>query len=170
MAIRSDSWSSTTAVFALTRYLTEGENEFNANTRPTGTEVEGFIDEVSGMLNAAIREHGFAPSAVAANSTCSLSCDAWVRTKVVALVEMVNNIAGVGGDEESPARYFGGLLGAADRFVGNLAKGWKREGVTVADPTHQGLAFTGLTLQDDRVDPDNTGYEQPKFKRGLFDY
>jgi len=62
MAIRADSFSSTSEVKAFTRHLLDGQSAFNSTTRPTATELEKFIDRASGVLNVAIARAGFTPS------------------------------------------------------------------------------------------------------------
>ena len=47
--------------------------------------------------------------------------------------------------------------------------GFANLGVSRTQPEGQAISFTGETAQSDRPDPDNTGIEQPKFKRGQFD-
>jgi hypothetical protein len=49
------------------------------------------------------------------------------------------------------------------------SQGFKALGETVGDASWEGLAFTGLEKHSERDDPDNDTYEQPKFRRGLFD-
>jgi hypothetical protein len=71
MAIRADSWSSTTDVKSLVRHILDGETTFNTTTRPTNPEVEAFIDEASGLLNLALRSSGL--GALQDGCLCELS-------------------------------------------------------------------------------------------------
>lgn len=170
MAIRGDSYSSVAGVLTLTRHLLEGEaSTFNSTTRPTLTEVEGLIDETSGLLNLSLRKYGFAPSVVYANTTTKLACDMWVRGKTVKMVELSHPTQGFGGDNETRVDMLDGLFGSADKFVEKNALGFKRAGLAVADASSQGLVLTGTTLQADRSDPDNSALEQPFFTRRQFD-
>lgn len=172
MALEADSYSNVTSVVTMTRNILGGQTTFNSTTRPTLTEVEGFIDEASDVLNIALRSAGFTPSAVRANSTAKKVCDSWVRLQTVTYVEMTKPYVGFDGNTERPnmARFLKELPGSAVSLTQSpLMLGFKREGVAVADPAHQGLRFTGLDAQSERPDPENDSLAQPMFKRNLFD-
>ena len=170
MAIRGDSFSTTTAVLAVTRSFLDGQTAFNTTTRPTKVEVEGFIDEASGHVNIALRKYGFSPANVRANSTAKLAFDSWVRVRAAEFVELAQPAFGFAGQEgQARASILRNLGKAADEFVKMNALGLKREGITVSDPTSEGLAFTGLAAQSERTDPDDVTRAQPKFSRGQFE-
>ena len=169
MALRGDSYSSTSEVKAFTRHLLDGETGFNSTTIPTGTELEKFIDRASAMLNVAVRKVGIAPSAIRANSTATLTCDDWVTARAAEYVELTQRGTGYSDEEGSRTSVLSGLHKAADSFAESMAFGWKREGVTVADDGSQGLVFTALDKRSERDDPDSTTLEQPKFRRAQFD-
>jgi hypothetical protein len=154
-------------VVAFTRHLLDGANSFGGDTRPTLSEVETFIDRVSGVLNSAIAQAGI--SAPVTNSTASLACDNWVVAQAANLTEYTQRGVGFGDEEGSREITLSGLNRSAKMFVNDNLLGWKRLGVTVTAPESQGLTFTGLTTQADRADPDNTGRTQPRFERGKFD-
>lgn len=169
MAIRSDSWSSTTDVKAMTRHLLDAETTFNSTTRPTLAEVEGFIDEASGLLNLALRRNGFAPATVKANSTATQAMDNWVRFKTVAFVNLVSPYQGWQGGDDNPASLLMNMAGDANVFVADCKQALINASITQAHKASDGLKFTGLDAQDDRADPDDTSLEQPKFTRSMFD-
>lgn len=171
MAIRSDSYSSVAEVEAFTRHLHDGAGGFTSSTRPKLTEVETIIDRVSGALNTAIWRGGFNPSTISANSTAKLACDEYVTAQAVARVELVGPGRTMMGDEnQSRAVTFVELYKMPPtEFVEEQTHGWRRMGLGVADPTSQGLAFTGINEHDERADPDSDTLEQPKFRRGQFD-
>jgi hypothetical protein len=166
MTVRADSYGTAVEVFALARYLADSQTAFNSTTRPTLTEVEKFIDRTSGVLNVALWRSGLAPVNVTANSTAKLMMDDWVVERALTWVE-ASQRAGVGGDENE--RKGPALHEQASLFIGGMALGLKRLGITVSDPDHQGLTYTGLDKHSERTDPDDTSREQPKFLRGLFD-
>lgn len=170
MAIASDSYSSVNDVRAMTRRFLKGESTFSDTTLPTLTEVEGFIDEVSGTLNMALRACGFDPANITANSTAKKACDSWVRPRAVMYVELTQPYAGFDGQPRSRVDFLNGLTKQANEWVKAMALGFKREGITVSDPTSQGLTFTGLTAPADRADPDNSALAQPFFSRQDFDH
>ncbi len=174
MTLRADSFSSTSEVKAFTRHLlnsnSTGYTTFNSTTRPSLTEVEKFIDRVSGVLNVALWTGGFNPSSIRSNSTARLPCDDLVTAKAVAYVELTQRGEGFGNEEQNRYGAFMGLSAkTANAFVDQNALGWKRMGVTVANAASEGLAFTALDAQDQRSDPDDTSLEQPLFSRKQFD-
>jgi len=167
MAIRGDSYSSTTEVKALCRHLLVGQSAFNSTTRPTGTDVEKFIDRASAVLNGALARYGF--DTPVTNSTAKLSLDDWVTQRAVAYVELTKRGTGYGGEENNRAAPFMNLSKQADQFVEMNSLGWKRIGADVAHPTSEGLVFTGETARANRPDPTDESLEQPTFTRRQFD-
>jgi len=168
MAIRSDSYSSTAEVVAVSRHLLRGQTTFNSTTAPTGTEVIKFIDRASGALNVALRVRGLTTPVT--NTTSELDLDNWVTGKAAEFVELT--LRGAGSREKegtSRFKFLSGLAKDAKAFVEMNSLGWIRLGVTEANRMSDGLAFTGATVQKDRADPDDTTLEQPMFKRGKFD-
>lgn len=167
MALRADSYSNVTSVLAFSRRFMDGQLTFNSTTRPTLTEVEAFIDRASGALNLTLAQTGLATPIV--NSTAKLACADWVVGQAVKLVESTQPAAGENGDENQRGRIFAGLYGSAAKFAEQHALGFKRLGCTVSHAASEGLKFTGQTAQADRVDPDNTALEQPRFTKKQFD-
>lgn len=167
MAIRGDSYGSTTEVKAFTRYLLDGQSAFNSTTTPTATEVEKFIDRASGILNLALRKRGFAVPIT--NSTAKLSCDDWVVDKAVQYVELTQRGAGFSAEEGTRVGGFAAMQKDAAEFAMGNELGFKRLGVTVSEASSQALTFTGLTVQKDRTDPDDNTLEQPVFRRRQFE-
>lgn len=168
MAIRADSFSSVDEVKGYTRHLLDGHSTFDATTRPTVTEVEKFIDRVSGTLNTAIASKGFSASAVRANSTAKLACDDWVTQKAVKYTELTQRGTGWNTDEGSRTKAFMTSEDAVD-FVESMLMGFVNLGIALANPTSEGLLFTGIDVQANRSDPSDTSKEQPFFARRSFD-
>ncbi len=169
MAIRADSYSSTTEVKALTRHLLVGQSAFNSTTRPTGTDVEKFIDRASSAINVSVIKAGISASSLRANSTAKLLCDDWVTQRAVAYIEFTKRGTGYSGEENNRAAPFMNLAKQADAFVEENALGFKYLGVTVNHPKSEGLVFTGETAKADRPDPSDSSLEQPVFTRRQFD-
>ena len=168
MAIRGDSYGSTAEVQALTPYLLDGESAFNSTTRPTLSQVEKFIDRASAAVNVSLRGSGMSDSSLRDNSTAKLVADDWAVTEAAQFVELTQRAQGFG-EEGSQFASLNGLQDRAKEFVQEHMLAFKRMGVTVTDRSSQGVTFTGLTAQKDRLDPDDTALEQPKFTRGQFD-
>lgn len=160
MAIRADSFSSTSEVKAFTRHLLDGWGAFNTTTRPSATELEKFIDRASGVLNVAIARAGFTPSVVRANTTAKLSCDDWVTNNATRYVELTQRGTGYSESDGSRTASFN-LQKSASEFIDVNSLGFVRLGITQAKQKSDGLSFTGLTAQADRADPDDTSLEQP---------
>lgn len=169
MAIRADSYSSTSEVKAFTRHLLDGQSTFNSTTRPTLTELEKFIDRASGVLNLAIGVAGFAPAAILANSTTKLACDDWTTSRAAEYVELTRRGVGYSDAEGSRTAAFRNLTQSANDFVMANSLGFVRLGVTQTYKMSDGLAFTGATVQDQRTDPDDTTLEQPFALRRQWD-
>jgi hypothetical protein len=167
MAIRGDSYGSVGEVLAFTRHLLGGQASFNSTTRPTLTEVEAFIDRASGQLNLALAGAGFAVPV--SNSTAKLSIADWVVERAAEQVEMTQPGTGYSAEEGSRVAAFRRLNRRATEFVQQNSLAFKRLGLTVDHGRAEGLAFTGQGIAGDRVDPDDTALEQPKFKRSQFD-
>ena len=167
MALDASSYSSVADVLALTRHFLDGANTFDDATRPTLTEVEGFIDDVSADLNDAIRACGLAIPISAAGP--KRSCDLWVRTKAAAFVELTSRSAGFDGSETSRHRELYDLMGAdAFEWVEKRCQSWVDQGATQTDETSAAFTYTALKKHSERSDPDNTTREQPMFRRRMF--
>ena len=166
MTIRSDSYSSTSEVKAYTMHLLDGQTAFNSTTRPTGTQLEKFIDRASGLLNVALSGEGLAVPIT--NSTAKLACDDWVTNQSAAYVELTQRGAGFDGTENTRPGSFLNLNESAQDFAEAMALGFKRLGVTVSDKVSDGLQFTGLDAKSERSDPDDSTLRQPFFERGQF--
>jgi hypothetical protein len=169
MTIRTDSYSSTSEVKAFTRHLLDGQSAFNSTTRPTGTELEKFIDRASGVLNLALAQGGFTPAHIIGNSTAKLSCDDWVTARASEYVEITQRGVGYSDGEGSRTSYFRNLVKSAEQFVSMNSLGFVRLGVAQGYKKSAGLTFTGLDVQADRSDPSDGSLEQPKFVRGQWD-
>lgn len=170
MAIRADSYSSTSEVKAMVRHLLDGQSAFNTTTRPSGTELEKFIDRASGVLNMALAQHGFAPSAVIANSTARLMCDDWVTAQAAKWAELTQRGTGYSDQPGSRIGAFAGLYKSANEMVELNKLGIQRLGVAQAHPMSEGLDFTGMDAQANRADPQDDSLEQPMFNRHQFDF
>ena len=167
MAIRGDSYGSVAEVLPLTRIATDEQTTFNSTTIPTLTEVEKFIDRASGILNGALNNAGFTTPVT--NTTAKLALDEWAVRHASMFVEYTQHGLPFGGGESDRYDALWNLETAAQDFVDANSLGWKRLGVTVSHKKSEGLMFTGLDIQSDRTDPDDTSLEQPKFKRGQWD-
>lgn len=166
MAIRADSFSSTSEVLAFTRHLLNGQSTFNTTTRPKLTEVEKFIDKASGVFNNALRVVGFTPSAIYANSTAKLLCDDWVCNYAVRYTELTQR--GTGYSEQDGSRIAAFEMTDAIDYIKMNSLGFVNAGVSQSAKNARGLQFTGMTVQNQRTDPEDTTKEQPFAVRHQF--
>jgi hypothetical protein len=164
MALAASSYGSVAEVEALVKHLLDGASGFDATTNPTQTEVETIIDRVSGVLNTALSASGF--SIPLTSTAAVLACDDWVVRWTFLQLRYIYPHLGITEQEAQPA---GDIYTSAMAFVDMNEQAFKNMGETVSDATSDGLAFTALTEHDERADPDNDSYEQPKFRRGQFD-
>jgi len=107
-------------------------------------------------------------ASVRANSTAKLTCDDWVTDRATAYAELTQRGEGFGGETGSRHGAFLNLIKSADELVSDNSLGFKRMGIAVANPSSEGLYFTGLPAEQDRTDPLNPALEQPIFRRGQF--
>lgn len=165
MTIRVDSYGSVAEVMALTRHLLDGAAQFSAQTRPTLTEVEGFIDRWSAALNVALINREV--TTPVSNAVVKLVCDQWVIRQAAAEVELTQRGAGFSEAEDSRAQAL--RPGRLDTVADSIAAALLQLGVTTQGRASSGLTFTGLPAQGERPDSDNADYEQPLFSRRQFD-
>jgi len=164
VALAANSYGTVAEVEALVRHLLDGASAFDGSTTPTLTEVETIVDRVSGVLNTALAAAGF--SVPVSNATAVLACDEWVVKWVIEELRKAYPHLGISTSEEFTDS---NIFTSAMEFVEMNEEAFKNLGETVSDETSKGLAYTGLLKHSERTDPDQTSYEQPKFRRGLFD-
>lgn len=145
MAIGANSYGSVAEVAALTgRYTNAGS--YDGTTRPTLTQVEKFIDRVSGMLNLLLAEAGFAIPVTQADA--KLVCDEFVVEQAVQLCHGANGAGPFApGSERLRARTaFQIISGEASEFVSEHAVGFEFLGATRSRNLTYGL---DVRLEDD---------------------
>ena len=164
MALATNSYSTIAEVEALVRHLLDGEQTFTSSTSPRSDEVESIIDRVSGVLNTALAASGF--SVPVSNATSVLACAEWViRWTIVELRDVYPHL-GIAAEEVASGA---DIFQAAFDFVTMYKQAFKNLGETVSDTSSSGLTFTALEKHSERSDPDDTDYEQPMFRRRLFE-
>ena len=169
MAIRSDSYSSTSEVVAVTRHLLDGQSTLNTTTRPKLVEVEKFIDRASGVLNICLSNAGYRPVAIYTNSTAKLACDDFVTAKAAEWAELTRRGAGYSDQEGSRTASFKSIYQSASKFVEEMGLGFVRLGITQTFKMSDGLAFTAMGEQSGRADRGDNSLEQPFAERHQWD-
>lgn len=165
MSIRSDSYGSAAGVAALTRHLLDGAPMFNESTRPALSEVEGFIDRWSAVLNVALLAAGV--TAPVEHEVARLTADQFVIRQAAAEVELTHRGAGWGdGENERPrALMMSDATATAVQIAAALAAA---DDPDATRRSSDGLTYTALMPRAERRTVD-TGYERPMFYRGQFD-
>jgi hypothetical protein len=163
-------YSSTGEIVAIVQHLMGTETTFNDETTPTGTQVTNMQNRISGVLNMAFSNKGFAVpiNTTNANSTAKLACDNFVVLEVAQQIELAHPSRTFSGDE-SRVPSVSGLIKRAKEFVESMEYGLKVIGATQTRKKSDGLTFTGLSAHKQRTDPDDNTIEQPKFSRRLHD-
>ena len=164
MALAANSYGSVAEVEALVRHLLDGGLAFSQETTPTKLEVEAIVNRVSGVLNTALAANGF--SIPLSDATAVLACAEWViKWSIIELRHAYPHL-GISEEEDQPS---GDIFQAAYDFVNLNTPAFKNLEETVDDALSKGLVFTAQNKHSIRTDPDNTSYEQPMFRRRLFD-
>jgi hypothetical protein len=100
MAIGAHSYGSTAAIAGMAPRFANRSGEFDATTRPTLAQVEGYVDQVSGVVNTILAAGGF--SAPISQSDVKLALDLFVNAEVVSIVEGVNGLGRFGPSVKQP--------------------------------------------------------------------
>lgn len=143
MALDANSYGTVLQVAALTPLYATVSNSFSTTTRPTLSQVETFIDQVSATINLLLAAQGFSIPVTQADAARALA--GFVVLEVVSLVEYANG-AGPFIVEASqlraatPSRI---ILKDAEAFIASHAVGFEALGVTRT----RSLAF-GLDAED----------------------
>jgi len=88
MTILDNSYGSTGGVAALTPRYANGSGVYDATTRPTLTQVEGFIDQVSALINVMLAREGF--DIPITNADALLMLAMFVNEEVAQICEGIN--------------------------------------------------------------------------------
>jgi len=129
MAIGASSYGSVAEVAALcTMYTSSGT--FSASTRPTLTQVETFVDRVSGILNVILAREGFATPVSQADA--KLAMDDFAVEHAAYLCHAANRAGPyVPGNEQLRGRTaFEVIRQAAADFIEEMAAGLEALGAT----------------------------------------
>lgn len=147
MAIAASSYGSVAEVLAYTRHLLTGGNPtFTADTRPSLSEVERFIDRRSAMLNACLAEYGYTVPVMTPQAAIDIL--AYYATQGAAAdAEMTVRAAGSSesGGEDRRERLFLKEFDRACQFIASAA--FASLGAPQARPSSAiaGIAFGGRT-------------------------
>ena len=108
MAISDDSYGTTAGVAKLTRNYANGADDFDDGTKPAIGLVEGWIDEVSAIINTVLANNGV--STPVTDATKKLMLDFFVQSEVAALVQGYHNQGRFGPTAKNPQSGRFGLI------------------------------------------------------------
>lgn len=152
MAIGANSYGSVAGVAVLTPIHATETGTYTTRTRPTLTQVETFIDEVSAALNIMLSTVGFTIPISDADVTPLL--DMFVNQEVASIIEGMKGSGRFGPtrDRGRPSR-FAVIHEDVATFVENYALGIERQGAARSNPITAGLAFREYDEAGDKVHP-----------------
>ena len=160
MAINANSYGTLAGTGALVPKWSGGGSDFADATRPTATQVEAWIDQVSSILNGILSQFGFAIPVSQADAVRALTM--FVEEEVASIVNGINGSGRFG--PTAKGKTAGGrfrlILEDVKGYVEGMAIGLERLG---ASRTYNAMA--GLDFRD----TDESGSEtHPIFQRKAF--
>jgi len=126
MAISANSYGTTAGVGALTPLHTSG-GAFGIATRPTLSQVESFIDQVSAIMNTVLAQYGF--DVPVSQADAKLALDMFCNAECASIVEGVNGSGRFGPTTKNPnSRRYILITEDVQKFVEANAIGLQRLG------------------------------------------
>lgn len=159
MTIGANSYGSTAGVAAYTSAYTNS-GAYDATTQPTLTQVEGWIDEVSGIANTALKSLGFAIPVTQADA--KLALQGVVNQQVADLCHAAHSSGRFFSERALNSRLssMGMIRNELVDFVQMNAAGWEALGAGRASSEKDEIGFR---------DTDNRGNKTfPLFQRDAF--
>lgn len=144
MAIGANSYGSTGGVAALTpRYAAAG-GVFDGTTKPTLAQVEGFIDQVSALLNTMLARNGFVIPVTQAD--CKLTLAMFTNEEVAQIAEGINGSGRFGPGQKQVGRSRYQLITTdVQEFIDANAAGFENLG---AGRTTSAMGEVGVSSTD----------------------
>ena len=157
MSTGANSYGAATDVAALTPRFT-ATGSYSTGTKPTLAQVEGWIDQVSAVLNILLAEERF--SIPVTQSDCVLALKNFVATEVADLCNYANSAGRFFQNQQFQTGPWQAIQKEAAEFIGKHAAGFENLGATRTSTGVVGLA-ANLT--------DNSGNAiTPMFSRKQF--
>ena len=152
MALGANSYGSVAEVAALVKVYT-ASGSFSAAIHPTSTQVEGFIDRISAILNALLAEQGF--SIPITQADCKLVLDHFVIEEVADLCEAANRSGRFySSDDTLRGRgRFRVILSDAKAFIEVHSEGFEALGATRSKTLTYGLGYLSQDDGGDDIEP-----------------
>lgn len=153
MTISADSYGSVTGVADLVpRYATE-TGTFDTATRPTLSQVETYIDEVSAIVNVILAGEGFTTPVT--ESTVVMMLDLFVNQEVASIAEGVNGSGRFGPRDKTGtgANRFSLILKDFNTFIKDTAVGIERMGAARSYSLIDGVGYRDKDINGQSVVP-----------------
>lgn len=152
MAIGANSYGTAAGIAAFVPNYTAGGN-FNAATRPTLTQVEGWIDSMSGLLNSILAEAGFTVPVTDNNVKDAL--DFFVNQEVASICEGVNGSGRFGPTSKQVGKQgrFALMLEDVKAFVEGNKAGFERLGAERSYDATSSIAYRDSDESGEAVTP-----------------
>lgn len=152
MTIGANSYGSAGGVAALTPRFANTSGVFDGTTRPTLTQVESHIDQVSGTINAILATNGFKIPITQAD--CKLALDLFVNQEVASIVEGINGSGRFGpiktGTQKSSMML---VIQDVQAFLAVQAPGFERLGATRTYSALEGVGFKDFDADGNETTP-----------------
>lgn len=154
MTIGANSYGSVADVAGMVpRYADAGGDNFSTATRPTLSQVEGWINQISAILNGMLAEAGFVIPVTQTDVKAALGF--FVIQEVASLAEGVNGSGRFGPTAKQPGNKgrFTVLVEDAQAYIQGNKAGFDRLGAARAYPLTAGLAFRDVDNAGDPTFP-----------------
>lgn len=161
MTIDTSAYGTLTGVGARTpRYVNEA-GTFDNSTRPTGSQTEIFINEVSALLNTILAANGFATPVTQTSVVKMLTL--FVEQEVAMMCEGVNGSGRFGPNVKTGnAGNYTLILNDINKFIQSIAVGMERMGATRSYSAVSGIGYRSTDEDGNAVNP--------LFQREAFDF
>jgi len=152
MAIGANSYGTVIGVAAFVPNYSAGGN-FNAATRPTLTQVESWIDSVSGILNSILAEAGF--TIPVTDDDVKDALDFFINQEVASVCEGVNGSGRFGPTSKQVGKQgrFALMLEDVKAFVEGNQAGFERLGAERSYDATSSIAFRDSDESGEAVVP-----------------
>jgi hypothetical protein len=153
MAIGANSYGSVTGVGALVPRWSGAATDFAATTRPTLAQVEGWIDQISAILNSILAQVGF--TIPVSQATVKSALGFFVNEEVAAIVEGVNGSGRFGPTAKAMGKQgrFALILGDVEAFLEMNTVGFERLGAARNYSVAAGIGYRETNNAGDETTP-----------------
>jgi len=159
MTIGANSYGSASGVASYVPRYANVSATFDTNTRPKLTQIESYIDQISGLVNAILASNGFHIPVTQADAKSAITI--FIEQEVAAIAEGINGSGRFGPTTKTPSKSrFAIIMEDISAFILEHADGFENLGAERDQPT--GMEILTRTV-------DAAGKESyPIFQRGAF--